>query len=254
MTNCRLMTLNILTDGLYNYGDSRFERRCKAIKEMIRTTDPDLIGVQELTGRMFPYFKDLLEIYGFCGQGRGSRISDEYSAILYKKEKYLLLETKTYWLSDTPLKKGSKYLLSQFPRIVTMADLRNRQTGEEIRFYNTHLDQNFSFIREKQAKVLASLIRDKGNDAVTFISGDFNDVPGSPVIEALLKAGFNDLVSADLGSTLKGKIGSAVHRQMPIDHIFVSCDPQKCTVTKLDQKYAGYYPSDHYPLIAQIEY
>ena len=254
MTNCRLMTLNLLTDGLYNYGDSRFKLRSKAVKEMIRSTDPDLIGTQEMTNRMMPHLKDILEFYGLCGEGRGSHLSNEYSAILYKKSRYQLLETKTYWLSETPLKKGSKFFFSQFPRIVTMADLKDRQSRQEIRFFNTHLDHNFGFVREKQAAVLLSLIREKEKNTVTFVSGDFNDVPDSETLKILCSDGLSDLVSAELGSTLKGKIGSAVHSQEPIDHILVSCDPKNCTIKKLDQKYAGYYPSDHYPLIADIEY
>ena len=96
MNECRLMTLNILTDGLYNHGDSRFIHRWKAIREMIRTADPDLIGTQELTKRMKPYFKELSDVYDLCGEPRGSRFNNESSAILYRKSKYRLLETKTY--------------------------------------------------------------------------------------------------------------------------------------------------------------
>ena len=62
MTNCRLMSLNMLTDGLYNFGDSRFKIRIKALRQMLRETEPDLIGTQELTERMKPYLEKDLEM------------------------------------------------------------------------------------------------------------------------------------------------------------------------------------------------
>ncbi len=254
MTNCRLMSLNMLTDGLYNFGDSRFKIRIKALRQMLRETEPDLIGTQELTERMKPYLEKELETYGMTGDGRGSVFSDEYSAILYRKDRYELLNSATFWLSDTPGKAGSRFFLSQFPRIVTMAYLREKESGKVISFYNTHLDHNFASVRIKQAAVLAEIIRRTKKGTAVFVSGDFNDVPDSEPLKQLGVLGLHDLADERIGSTLRGKIGSAVHKQEPIDHILVSCDPGKCSVEKLDRKFAGYHPTDHYPLLADIEF
>ena len=48
MSVYKFMSMNMLTDVLYNYGDSRFKCRAEAIHEMLRQTKPDVIGVQEL--------------------------------------------------------------------------------------------------------------------------------------------------------------------------------------------------------------
>ena len=54
MSDLKVMTLNILNNKLYGYGNSRFKRRIEAIREMIGETQPDLIGIQELTAEMLP--------------------------------------------------------------------------------------------------------------------------------------------------------------------------------------------------------
>lgn len=254
MTGLRIMTLNMLTDSLYSYGDSRFSVRIKAIEEMIRVNAPDVIGLQELTDRMLPLMTGILADYALTGESRGSRINNEYSAILYRRDRFSLLKEQTYWLSRTPLKKGSRMFGSQFPRICSCAVLKDGSTEETFTVFNTHLDLNFPRVRHQQAMVLRDLIRSGQSGSFTAVTGDFNDVTGSLTLRLVCEAGLIDTSDPVLGSTLRGRIGSWLHKNRPIDHILLSRHISDYKITKIDTPFKGYWPSDHYPLLADLTY
>lgn len=252
MSVYKFMSMNMLTDGLYNYGDSRFKCRVEAIHEMLRQTKPDVIGVQELTDAMKPYMYDILKKYQLAGESRDSMFNDEYSAILFCNDRFTLLDQGTFWLSSTPKKKGSKLPLSQFPRIVTYVHLYDKTEQKDFTFFNTHLDHNLKSVRIRQAEILIDLIEKYQKGSFTVVTGDFNaplkDLPADLIQKNHLK----DTVDPSIGSTLRGKIGTFFQKNLPIDHILVSDHMKLIELQKLDQKYAGYYPSDHYPLIAAV--
>lgn len=242
----------MLTDGLYNFGDNRFRCRIQAINEMIRINDPDVIGVQELTEAMKPYMTDIFRKYRMIGESRGSLFTDEYSAILFKADRFRLYDSGTLWLSEKPFQRRSKLLLSQFPRIVTFAVLYDEKEQKEFTFFNTHLDHNLEPVRNRQAEILRTLIHRYQTGSFTVVSGDFNAVPDSRTLQLLTENGLKDTVTNEIGSTLRGKIGSRIQHNRPIDHILISEHMKLISLKKLDRKYAGYYPSDHYPLLAEI--
>lgn len=252
MTVYKIMTMNMLTDGLYNFGDSRFQCRIQAINALLREKDPDVIGVQELTEAMKPHMLEIFRKYRMIGESRGSFLTDEYSAVLFRKDRFELKDSGTYWLSRKPSKRKSRLLLSQFPRIVTYALLYDRENDQTFSVFNTHLDHNLGMIRNTQAEILASLIQKTQKGSFTVVTGDFNAVTGSDPVRILEKCGLKDIVTDDIGSTLRGKIGSMIQHNRPIDHIMISTHADLISLEKLDAKYAGYYPSDHYPLLAEI--
>ena len=77
-------------------------------------------------------------------------------------------------------------------------------------------------------------------------------VHDSDALHLFQKAHLVDTVKDELGSTLRGKIGSKTKKDHPIDHIYVSKGISVLNVRKIHKKYQGIYPSDHYPLIAYI--
>lgn len=252
MSDLKVMTLNILNNKLYGYGNSRFKRRIEAIREMIGETQPDLIGIQELTAEMLPVMEGLLKTYGWIGDSRRSRINNEYSVILYKKDRFEVLRHETFWLSDTPQVPGSRFMLSQFPRITVFALMKDKDNGKEFSFFNTHLDVNLVEIRRRQAMVLCDLILTHHRGEFTIVTGDFNDVRDSAPLSAVYEAGLEDLSDDALGSTLRGRVGSTRFHNRPIDHILISDGIRALDITKLDRSYHGCWPTDHYPLLAVL--
>ena len=84
----KIMSLNLLTSGARLPGNPPFSIRIHAIQSMLQEYDPDIIGVQELTAGMFPYMSNILERYEIFGDSRHSLVSNEYSSILFKKDRY----------------------------------------------------------------------------------------------------------------------------------------------------------------------
>ena len=161
-------------------GNDGFERAA-ALRGIIDKFKPDVIGFQEvnqtwydaLTGRVF---KDGSYVGVYEGRDNGT----EGTPCFYRADKYNLLDSGTFWLSDTPEKKASAFAGCNYPRIATWVKLENKKTGDVIVHVNTHLDNNgnngasaANKIREKQAAVLMDFITKLG-DVPVILTGDFN--------------------------------------------------------------------------------
>lgn len=248
----KIMSLNLLTSGARLPGNPPFSIRIHAIQSMLQEYDPDIIGVQELTSGMFQYMSNILERYEIFGDSRHSLVSNEYSSILFKKDRYTFLDGKTLWLSREEEKKGSKYPLSQFPRIVTYVYLKDNKTNQTLTVFNTHLDANFPFVRTQQSKVLSKIILKYQKGDYTLLCGDFNCTRLSAAFLLLNRTHLRDLIDDSFGSTFRGDVGSMRYHHLPIDHILVSDNLSVQTVVKITYPYDSVYPTDHFPVIAQM--
>ena len=250
----KIMSMNILTDKLFSYGHSPFNDRIKAINELVRIADPDVIGIQEVTDTMKPLMIDLFRKYRMVGISRGSVFADEYSALLVKADTFEVRDSGTLWLSETPEIRRSKVAFSQFPRITSYAVLYDIYTDQAFTVFCTHLDVNFPAVRRKHAEILAGIVQKYAQGDFCAVTGDFNTCRGTGVLEKLTDAGLTDLVTDDFGPTLRIKLGKKTRTDLPIDHILVSPGVKLISLIKMDQQYAGFYPSDHYPIMATISY
>ena len=172
MSEYRVMTVNMWADFTHLFGTKVFSHRIHSIEALIDTYHPDVIGAQEVTSSMMKYMDRILREYGICGKQRKSLMNNEANPVLYRKDRFELLEEKTLWLSDTPEVEGSRYAMSQFPRIVTIVTLKNRLNGDTVTFANTHLDVNFASVRQKQAEKLCELLAKERSPIC--LTGDFN--------------------------------------------------------------------------------
>ena len=51
-----------------------------------------------------------------------------------------------------------------------------------------------------------------------------------------------------------GNVGSFLYKHLPIDHIFISDNLSIDEVNKITSSYNTIYPTDHYPVIANVYY
>lgn len=253
------MTLNLKNDFRQVIDDDHFKVRSLSIEEMVRWHNPDIIGVQELTETMLPYFHAMGETYIFYGSGRcekGSPIQ-ERCCILFKKDKFSFVEGSTFWLSDTPDNVGSKYIGSVFPRIATIAVLKDKETGTLFTVCNTHLDHISGRIRFKQACVLQKELEKRKKGEFLIVTGDFNSVLLQPPLQLLL-AKENPLClqptvcEAD-SCTLRFFTHGLPRHTLAIDHILISRSLKPVKTEIIHSLFMGVYPSDHYPTIVTIE-
>lgn len=249
------MTFNLLTPHLYCFGQNSFSLRKQAVLSLFYEENPDLIGIQELTRISEKKLSPLHQIYGMTGQYRyGYRTPfNESCAVLYRRSRFHLLKSRTYWLSDQPDIPSSRLALSVFPRTAVFAVLKDRITGRVFTMINVHLDHGLESVRTRQSKILSALIAKHAMGDSTVITGDFNTDPGSDAIRILAESGFRDLADNSLGSTLRGRFGTRSHQNLPIDHILVSKGVSCQRIQVLRRSYQGIYPSDHWPVQAILE-
>ena len=92
--------------------------------------------------------------------------------MFYDKNKFSLIESKTFWLSDTPNIPASTSWNSRWPRICTYVILKDNQSSKEFAFFNTHLDHKSPEARVGGIKLILSVI--KKYNLPTILTGDFN--------------------------------------------------------------------------------
>ena len=264
----KVMSFNVKRN-LFSFGRHAWDKRAALVAEVIRRNGPDILGTQELTEVTLGDLQRLLPEYAFVGQGRGGGSRGEYSAVFYRKDRFTLLSQDTFWLSKTP-RIPSRSWLAFFPRICTWCELCPNDAPEKtIRVYNTHLDHVSYFARVNGLRLICRQILERYHQApgpVVFM-GDFNATPNSRTlrkwqVEELQKEGgvvLKDSYHMLLKSPAQQLPGCSYHGFRgrvpgnPIDYIFTSGDVTLRGVTLERARGQDTYPSDHYPVVAEME-
>jgi endonuclease/exonuclease/phosphatase family metal-dependent hydrolase len=170
----RVMTFNIRYDEPRDK-ENAWGHRKELVANTIRFHRADLIGVQEALKRQLDDLEQLLPDFAWVGVGRDDGINKgEFSAILYRKARFSLERTATFWLSETPEVPGVKGWDAAFPRIVTWARFRDRKTGKTFFHFNTHFDHRGERARQESARLLRKEMAKIAGVTPTVVTGDFN--------------------------------------------------------------------------------
>lgn len=250
----RIMSYNV---RCANDGEQTITNRSKVGVSMLQEYMPDSFGVQECTPRwkrIFAY--NLGDKYASVGKPRDYfGPFTEYSAIYYLKDKYNLIDSGTFWLSETPDKAFSKSFDSACARIATWALLENKETGERYTHINTHLDHVLESTRQSQMKVLIDYVKTVSGEVPIIMTGDFNDYEGSPVYNVACEI-FNDskyvAKDTDEGRTFTKYGAYEEDGEGAIDFIFTDKSITVDTYKIIRDTVQGIYPSDHYPIVADM--
>jgi endonuclease/exonuclease/phosphatase family metal-dependent hydrolase len=159
-----------------NESPNAWPDRRPAVKALLDRYQPDLIGTQE---GLYQQLKDIAAdqpAYAWIGVGRDGGSHGEFMAIFYRQDRFEPLEYDHFWLSDTPAAVASTTWGNAVPRMVTWARFRDRLTGHEFYFWNTHLDHEAQLAREKSARLIKQRISKLPADVPVFLVGDFNAV------------------------------------------------------------------------------
>ena len=95
--------------GTANDGDNRWPLRRDFLVDVMREQTADVVGLQEALDFQIDEIIAALPIYGVIGVGRddGAR-KGEYSAILFRRDRFQVSDAGTFWFSDTPDVVASK--------------------------------------------------------------------------------------------------------------------------------------------------
>jgi endonuclease/exonuclease/phosphatase family metal-dependent hydrolase len=250
----RVMTFNVrLLTG--DDGANKWDARRDLVAEMLRAEDPDVIGTQELFKQQGDDLVERLPQFVWFGAGRRGGDEDEHMGVFYRKDRLRVLQSGNFWLSDTPDVVGSRTWGNLYPRMVTWARFERIADGARFTFYNTHFPYRDS---DEPARVrCAELIRDRlgklpPSERVVLV-GDFNTTADSrahaSLATALIDAWIATAKRSGPEGTFHGFTGKSDRR---IDWILfrgIQANWVKTITTHRD----GVYPSDHFPVLAELE-
>ncbi len=238
--------------GTADDGVNRWELRRPRALGIIQKIKPDILCLQEALDFQVDEFA-MTTFFGTVGVGRDDgKKAGEYSAILYDRSRFRLLDSGTFWLSDAPEKVGSKSWGNNVVRICTWALLEDMGSKEIFRVYNTHLDHESQPSREKGIGLVLKRVA-KATPAI--VTGDFNAGESNPVNKLMRNGGFRDtwrILNPALPEpgTFSGfkELGKE-----KIDYIWVDKSWKVRAASIVTDKVGGGWPSDHVPVTAYLE-
>jgi len=215
---------------------------------MIQQEAPSVLGLQEALPGQMRFIQRNFRQYDHVGVGRDGRRRGEFSAIFFLRERFELLDEGTFWLSETPERVSIGWDARQ-RRIVTWVKLRERYSGKEFYFFNTHLDHRGEKSREKSIKLIVERIREIAQqDKGIIFGGDLNaplsDSAFDPITYFMVDARECSPISDDKGTF---NAFGAVSPPITIDFILsknVICK----SFRTLTGDYGAPFISDHYPI------
>lgn len=241
-----VMSYNVWYGGAITNGDS--------VVEMIRNYMPDFLGVQEAQEDWMSAIGNGLSESGYesFGLARDANGRGERSAIFYRADKFELLESETFWLSDTPT-EVSKVSGSNCNRVVTVGVFLRISDGLIFTYANTHLDHSNSDVRTEQITFLDRYVRDFA-EGEFIVTGDFNLTPASSEYSLLMDMGYQSC--GTVAEYARGRNDNTYTGGSLIDFCFRACidnfDPYFYAVC--DELVNGELPSDHHPVYVMLEF
>jgi len=257
-----VMSFNIRYD---NPDDSlnNWQYRKDVAAKTIKNQNADIVGTQEVLVNQLNDLKSRLPEYNAIGVGREDGIEKgEYSAILYKKDRFKEIKSGYFWLSETPEVAGSKGWDGACERIATWAILEDISSKKQLFFINTHLDHVGKIARQEGVTLLLSRANALANGLPIIMTGDFNATPESDVIKHVTDVNSpehlihsKDIAVEKSGTdwTFHGFGKVPMERREFIDYVFVSKGIKVAKHSVLPEKLDDTFISDHSVVVAQIE-
>lgn len=249
-----VMSYNVYIKGS---GEKSPENRTPLVAENIRKYNPDSFGLQEADEGWMERLPAIMTEYAYVGIGRNSdNGGGEASPVFYKKDKYDLVKSGTFWLSKTP-DKASRGWDAMFKRICTYAVLKDKETGFTYAHFNAHFDHLGVIARLESVAVVAEKIKEIAPDIPVVFSGDLNDYEGGDMYARVLESGLKD--TKYLAETVSGGnvtyhgYSELVEKEAPIDFIFTNEFTSGVeSYAVVSEKVDGIYASDHHPVVSTM--
>ena len=256
--NLKLMTYNIRLD-VASDEENAWPNRKDYFTSQIQFYSPDIFGVQEALPNQVIDIASALPKYNKFGIGREENGTGEACTIYYKKDRFKVQDSNTFWLSETPnvVSRGWDAACNRVCTYGLFTDLKTKKT---FWVFNLHLDHMGEEARVKGVQlVLSKIAAINSKKYPVFLMGDFNSEPDTKQIIAIKKV-MDDTrdVSKEKPFGPSGTFNGFEHDKpvtLLIDYIFVSKNSglkiEKHAV--LSDSRDLKYPSDHLPVLIEID-
>ncbi len=256
--NFKVATYNV---RLYNKSDegNLWEERKAALTSLIRYHDWDVFGTQEGFAHQLNDITDILPEYNRYGKGRDDgKEKGEHSAVYFKKDKFQLLDSGDFWLSETPEKPGLGWDATCCNRICSWVFLKDKKSKKQFYFFSVHYDHQGKIARRESSKLMLAKIKEIAKNMPVILVGDFNADRDSEPYKILatstsIRDSYNEVTHPYENNTSFNNFGKSVAGNNVIDHIFITRQWKASKWGILTDTYHGKYPSDHFPVEAVLE-
>ena len=125
--------MNVITFNIRyntsNDGINAWPNRIDMVTELLKFHEADLFGMQEALYEQILDVQKNMPGFAWFGVGRDDgEKGGEFSPIFFSKSKFILIESGTFWLSETP-EKPSKGWDAALNRVVTWGKFKSKVTG-----------------------------------------------------------------------------------------------------------------------------
>ncbi len=254
----RVMTFNLRFAS--DQSPNAWPDRRPVMKHLLEREAPDLVGTQEGVYRQLGDLAADLPAYEWIGLGRDGGSRGEFMAVFYRRDRFEPVAYDHFWLSDTPAVIGSMTWGNVYPRMVTWVRFRDRTSGREFYFCNTHFDHQIEQARQKAAQLLRDRLASFDAALPVVLTGDFNCAAGaSAAYETLTReAALSDTWTA--AAKRDNEDLNTFHNYQPAKHEGERIDwilarplatVKRAAIITFSEN--GQAPSDHFPVLAEIE-
>lgn len=239
-----------------NDGVNAWPNRKEMVKDLIRYHEFDLFGTQEALRGQLDDVADLKE-FAFLGKGRDDgKQAGEHSAIFYRKDRFKVLDSGDFWLSESPDVPGKGWDATCCNRICSWAKFQDLKTKKQFYFFSVHFDHQGVKARQESGKLMVKKIKEIAKNTPAICVGDFNSTPETEQILAM-KTILQDAHNVTKlppygpeGTFNSFKFDAPMDKR--IDYIFVSKDFDVLKYGVLTDAREQRYPSDHQPVVAKV--
>ena len=260
----KAMSFNIRL-GIAKDGDNAWKHRRDLVFDVVAKRIPDFVGLQEAWEFQIEEIREAVPHYGIVGRTRQAELKvGEWCGILYRTDRFEVVESGTLWLSETPEKVASTSWGNTIPRIVTWGLFRVKEgagpdAGHMIYIYNTHFDHRSQPSREASAKMISKLVSPHLGKHPVVVLGDLNagekndaikTLKATPLVDSYRVVQPEPEIPVGTFNHWRGeKSGSKIDYVLVDDSATVHSAEIIC-----DHSPDGRYPSDHFPVWAVLEW
>lgn len=259
----RVATFNIRYDTADDAVRGPWAERKHEVVAAFRALDADVVATQE---GLLSMLKDLSALLGgewaWSGKGRDVGGLGEHCALFYRRDRFRLLESGTFWLSETPDQEGSRSWGAACNRIASWIVV-GRVGAEHVKtlVLSCHLDHVSAVARKNSCALVVQKTRDLFlwfGCSASVVMGDFNTTPeaepecAAPFAQSPLRDAIVEAPDCRVGAgTFHNFTGTPVTGR--IDWIWLGGFCKAVRVSVYACKQGKYWPSDHFPVWCELK-
>jgi len=232
--------------------------RREAVAAALREGNPDIVAFQEMEtfegghynerNVQLRYLQEQFPSYDFAAVG-DPRDYPSTQPIMYRRGRFDQLEQGFFFFSPTPDTIYAGPWVGRYPAFASWARFRDRASGLRFYLYNVHFDYESRKNRLRSARLVAKRLRDRSHpEEAVLVVGDFNAPWFFKPVKIVAETGLD--VANTTGATMHFYRG--INLLPAIDHVLFSEEFEHEETRVLRRRFAGSWPSDHYPVFVTL--